>query len=326
MTRSAPAPDALDLRTALDLLSAIPGGAIPGSAIPGSAIPVGQVLRVAGLAVTRFGRAPGTAPAVMLVHGLGSARSVWAPIAAQLAQRYHVVAVDLPGHGASRPLRPGEERAVTLAALLARVCGQLDLHRPHVVGNSLGGWVGFELAADGHAASLTALAPAGLRIRPGRPSPVLRLNRQLARLTGPVAPRLLGVRPIRGLVFASATVAPLRLDLALARASALAVQQATGYEAMLEATGHARFERAADIGVPVTVVIGESDRILPGEVNRSRRMAPGHARWVRLPACGHAPMWDAPQRTLQLVGDTIADAEATPGRGAGFGRDPRDKP
>jgi pimeloyl-ACP methyl ester carboxylesterase len=283
-------PEQLQPGTALDLLTAAPTD------------------RAAGLAVTRTGRTPGTAPTLLLVHGLGSARSVWAPILPQLARRYDVLVVDLPGHGASQPLQPREERMTAVAVRLAWACAQLGVPRPHVVGNSLGGWAGFELAADGHAASLTALAPAGLRIRPGRPSPVLRLNRRLAELTGPAASWLVGVRAVRALAFASATVDPLHLDVALARASALAVQQASGYHAMLTATGHARFERAADIGVPVTVVIGEADRILPGAVNRSRRMAPARARWVSLPSCGHAPMWDAPQRTVQLIDETVASA------------------
>lgn len=264
--------------------------------------------RPGGLALTRVGAEPGSAPTLLLVHGLGSARSVWSPVLPALAARYDVLVVDLPGHGASGPLAPGEERMTATAVRLARACALLGVPRPHVVGNSLGGWAGFELAADGHAASLTALAPAGLRLRPGQPSPVLKLNRRLARWTGPVADRLLGVGAVRALVFASATVDPRRLDVALARASALAVRQATGYEAMLEATGHARFERAADIDVPVTVVIGERDRILPGESNRSRRQAPAQTHWVVLPDCGHAPMWDAPRRTVELIDATVAAA------------------
>jgi pimeloyl-ACP methyl ester carboxylesterase len=265
--------------------------------------------RPAGLALTRVGREPGSAPALLLVHGLGSARSVWSPVLPALAARYDVLVVDLPGHGASGPPAPGEERMTATAVRLARACAQLGVPRPHVVGNSLGGWAAFELAADGHAASLTALAPAGLRLRPGQPSPLLKLNRRLARWTGPVADPLLGFGAVRALVLASATVAPWRVDVDLARAAARAVRQAGGYEAMLEATGHARFERAADIDVPVTVVFGERDRILPGQANRCRRLAPAQARWVVLPDCGHAPMWDAPQRTVELIDATVAAAD-----------------
>src|SRR6185436_2108221 len=60
--------------------------------------------RSRGWAVTRTGRTPGDAPTLVLVHGVGAARLVWAPVLAPLAERYDVVAVDLPGHGASASL------------------------------------------------------------------------------------------------------------------------------------------------------------------------------------------------------------------------------
>ncbi|HET9658318.1 MAG TPA: alpha/beta fold hydrolase [Kineosporiaceae bacterium] len=278
-------------RAALDLLTAAP------------------THRAAGLAVTRTGREPGSAPALLLVHGLGSARSVWAPVLPELADRYDVIVVDLPGHGASPPLAPGEDRIRGIADRLAGSCAELGVRRPHVAGNSLGGWAGLELAADGNAASLTALAPAGLRREPTLPSPILLLNRRLAKLTGSLADPLIRFGPVRALVFASGTVDPWALDLGLARAAARAVRESTGYETLLASASRTRFERAATIEVPVTIVTGESDRILPGQVNRCRELAPAGARWVSLPRCGHAPMWDAPERTVELVDETVAAAE-----------------
>jgi len=191
------------LRRSLDTLSAAP------------------TERVTGLAVTRTGRRPGTAPGLVLVHGLGSSRTAWAPILAGLAERFDVLAVDLPGHGHSEPLADGE--AADPAALADRVAAALqalDLPHPHLVGNSLGGWIGLELAAAGRLASLTALAPAGLLLEPSRPTRWLRLNRQLARATGRVADPLLGVRAVRRLTFISGSADPAALDVELARSAA----------------------------------------------------------------------------------------------------------
>ena len=78
-----------------------------------------------------------------------------------------------------------------MARRLAGACTELGVPDPHVVGNSLGGWVGLEMAADGAASSLVALAPAGLRLRPVAPGPLLRANRALARHTRAVAVPLL---------------------------------------------------------------------------------------------------------------------------------------
>jgi pimeloyl-ACP methyl ester carboxylesterase len=266
---------------------------------------------VEGVAVTRTGRDPGSAPTLLLVHGVGAARLVWAPVLAALAARYHVLAVDLPGHGASEPLPAGADAGCpALAATLARVLARLGVERPHVAGNSLGGWVAFELAADGAAASVTGLAPAGLRVRPGEPNPVLHANRRAARLTGRVGEIAAANALVRRVTFSSGSAHPTALDAGLARGVVRAMRTSTAYEAMIAATRHITFDRGAQVRVPACVVFGDDDRILPAPDNQHREVAPPGARWVVLPRCGHAPMWDAPARTVELVGETVASAGA----------------
>jgi pimeloyl-ACP methyl ester carboxylesterase len=261
---------------------------------------------VDGVAVTRTGPEPGTAPVVLLVHGVGAARLVWAPVLAPLAARYDVLVVDLPGHGASAPLPTGTDGgSPAVAATLGRVLARLGVERPHVVGNSLGGWVALELAADGAAASVTGLAPAGLRLQPGEPSRLLRLNRAMARLSGRLGEALASNATVRRLTFASGTVRPAALDPALARGVAHALRTSTAYEAMLDATRHITFARGPQVQVPACVVFGDDDRILPAPENQHPEVAPPGARWVVLPRCGHAPMWDAPGATVELVDETV---------------------
>lgn len=259
-----------------------------------------------GHAFTRVGREPGSAPTVLLVHGVGASRAVWAPILPSLASRYDVLVVDLPGHGASDPLpESADARCRALARQLAAACAELGVVRPHVVGNSLGGWVGLEMAADGNAATLTALAPAGLRLVPGPPNRLLYLNRRLARLTGPVADPLLGFGWVRELTMASGTTRPRDLHPAIARATVRALRASTAYERILDATRHVRFDRRAELVVPLTVAFGDTDRILP-RPNQRRELVPDDARWVVLPRCGHAPMWDSPDETITLIDETVA--------------------
>src|SRR5262249_8213071 len=74
-----------------------------------------------------------------------------------------VVLVDLPGHGESPPLRPAGRPVVE--ALLDEVLGLLDeleLDRPHLAGNSLGGRLALEAGGARRAATVTALSPAGV--------------------------------------------------------------------------------------------------------------------------------------------------------------------
>lgn len=264
-----------------------------------------------GLAITRLGRTPGTAPTVLLIHGVGAARVVWAPVLPELARHYDVLVVDLPGHGASTSLDGADPTCLAVGRRVAASCAELGVVRPHLVGNSLGGWIGLEMAADDAAASLVALAPAGLRIRPVRPSPVLLANRALARRTERIAGALIDNALMRRLVFATGSSNPAALHPGVARGMVHALAQSTAYEVMLDATSRRRFERKAQVHVPTVVVFGDRDLILP-PANQRPELAPAHAEWQRWERCGHAPMWDHPQRTVELIQHTVAAAPRRP--------------
>src|SRR6476620_5011434 len=106
---------------------------------------------MASLAAARTGSG---AP-LLLVHALGLSRVAWEPVVPTLAERFDVLAVDLPGFGDSPPL-PGDvaPRPAALASALAEYLDEQAVSRPHVVGNSIGGWVALELAAIRPIASL----------------------------------------------------------------------------------------------------------------------------------------------------------------------------
>ena len=104
--------------------------------------------RAAGLAYERIGEGP----PLVLIHGLGATRAIWRPQLELLAAERDVIAVDLPGFGAS-PMLTEPATPWALGAAVAQLCGELDVERPHLAGNSLGGWVALEMAKAGHAAS-----------------------------------------------------------------------------------------------------------------------------------------------------------------------------
>ncbi|MFN8078768.1 MAG: alpha/beta fold hydrolase [Kineosporiaceae bacterium] len=256
------------------------------------------------LAITRLGQAPGSAPTLLLIHGVGAARVVWAPVLPELARHYDVLVVDLPGHGASAPLDGADPSCLAVGRRVAASCAELGVVRPHLVGNSLGGWIGLEMAADDAAASLVALAPAGLRIRPVKPSPVLLANRALAQRTERIADALLDNTLMRRLVFATGSSNPTAVHPGVARGMVRALARCTAYEVMLDAASRRRFERKAQVHVPTVVVFGDRDLILP-PANQRPELAPAHAEWQRWERCGHAPMWDHPHRTVELIHHTV---------------------
>ena len=235
---------------------------------------------------------------LLLVHGLGSARTTWLPLMPDLRRRFEVLAVDLPGHGGS-PALPRTEPATPrrLAATVAALLDQLGFDRVHVMGNSLGGWVGLELAASGRARSSVGLAPAGLWLSPGtRRNPLLQFNRLLASSTRSLHPLVLRSATVRALAMSSGSAWPREVSYDTALAAARAQSDSPGYISALDGTLGNRFDRGGQIpaDVPVTVIFGDRDRILPGPLLQERSLLPAHARWVQLSHCGHAPQWDAP--------------------------------
>src|SRR4051794_3729943 len=101
----------------------------------------------------------GSGPPFVLLHGIGLDRRVWDPVVPLLARESEVIAVDLPGFGASAPLAGPP----TVAALAAAV-EELGLERPHVAGNSLGGGIALELGRRGSAGSVCAISPIGFAV------------------------------------------------------------------------------------------------------------------------------------------------------------------
>ncbi|GAA0901222.1 alpha/beta hydrolase [Luteibacter anthropi] len=87
------------------------------------------------------------APPLLLVHGWLDNAASFSLLAPWLADRFHVIALDLPGHGHSQHLPPGSvyQHVDYVRALLAAV-DKLALPRFHLLGHSLGAGVATMLA------------------------------------------------------------------------------------------------------------------------------------------------------------------------------------
>lgn len=98
---------------------------------------------------------PGGAPPMVFVHGLGCDHSFMAPQVETFAGTHRSIALDLPGHGRSD--KPHRSYSIgAFADDLAWVLDALALESPVVVGHSMGGAIGLELAAQ-HPGRLAAL-------------------------------------------------------------------------------------------------------------------------------------------------------------------------
>jgi pimeloyl-ACP methyl ester carboxylesterase len=253
------------------------------------------------LAFDRSGT-PG-APPLVLVHGLGGDRHVWAPVIERVAADRDVLTVDLPGFGASPALSDDHAPPALAAHLAAVLRSELGWERPHLAGNSLGGWVALEMARAGAAASVTAIAPAGFWSRPLGPKPMVMRN--LSRALRPLLPLAMRSRAIREFGLQGSVAHPERVPVDAAVAMARAYAGAPGFVAVNRAMRGSQFLDGHEIGVPVTLAWCEHDRLV---VPPRRPLLA--AREVVLHDCGHVPMYDDPDAVARVVLDGSAVAVA----------------
>jgi pimeloyl-ACP methyl ester carboxylesterase len=235
----------------------------------------------------------GEGPPLVLLHPLGVDRHIWAPIVHRLRDRRELVTVDLPGFGESPPLlQTPTPRA--LAQAVAELLASIEIIRPHVAGNSLGGWVTLELGLSGVARTATAIAPAGLWPQPLVPKSGFThtLANRLLPLVGPVARSA----PGRRLLLSGTVAHPGRVPGKDAAHLVRAYAQAPGFIAVNNAMRAGRFEGLERIRCPLTLIWPEHDRL----INRPPWL-PDNVDNVALEDAGHVPIWDAPDELAEIL-------------------------
>lgn len=243
-----------------------------------------------------------TAPAMLLIHGTAGSLVWWDPIVPALAEHFHVVRVDLAGHGQSPPARSYDvaTQAIGVGAALDR----LGAGTATVVGHSSGGFVATALAEQrpdivrslvliNTGPAPDAFAPPGPLGRlvtfplVGRLVWTLRSERTIRKglstaFTRPVEIPDVIVDAVRDMTYRAFTQAP-RASLAYIRQRSMPA-------------------RLADLDARVLVIFGTDDRRWRSQSAESYRAVP-NARVELLRGVGHTPMLEEPQITTKLILD-----------------------
>jgi pimeloyl-ACP methyl ester carboxylesterase len=244
-------------------------------------------------------RNPGASETVVLVHGYGASSASWLPIVPELAKRFHVLAIDLPGFGLSDK-REGDYSPDALADVVAAVLDQKRITRAHVVGHSWGSSVVLAFARR-HRARLDKLAIVSGWVYDEQLFPLMRWTRSPG---GSFLYELFYREAVGERMYLN-FYDPERLsqetvdevEKSMARPGALA--------AAIAAVRGMKFEEHeadyAHVDAETLVLWGRQDRVARlafGE--RLARELP-RARLVVLEQCGHIPMWEcAGQSALAL--------------------------
>ena len=246
---------------------------------------------------------------MLLLHPFILSQGVWKRVAPQIADtgRYEVFAPTMAGHnGGSRGNFLLD--TATLADDVERRMDALGWGTAHIVGNSLGGWVSFELERRGRARTLTGIAPAG-GWNHFTPAKFEIVGKFLAGAPLFVVCRLLGKRaakiPIaRRLAYpaVSATADGLTKDDIVEIIDDVAHCSAY-YQMLVKSLTLPGLLELAQTRTPTHLVICEKDRVLP--TPRYTRLftdhLPQNTQVTTLDGVGHVPMYEAPQRIADVI-------------------------
>lgn len=255
----------------------------------------------------RFARR-GTGRPLLLVHGLGGSRQSFDPITSALAAEREVIAPDLPGFGATPPLR-GEVSIATLADALERFLVEQQLEGVDCAGSSMGARLVLELVRRGKVGAAVALDPGGFwNDRERRVfGASIAASIALVRALQPVMPALTGSPVGRTLLFAQFSAHPWRLpgDVLLHEMRCFAASPS--FDEALDALVHGPPQSGMPAGTaraPIVIGWGRRDLVcLPRQARRAiGRFPDARLHWFE--RCGHFPQWDRPDAAIRLILDT----------------------
>jgi pimeloyl-ACP methyl ester carboxylesterase len=234
----------------------------------------------AGVAFEEHAPQGATGAPLLLVHGAGGTHLHWPEALRRLPGR-RVIAVDLPGHGASPP--PGERAILAYARRLVDLLDDLGIDRAAVGGHSMGGAIAVTLALEA----------------PDRIEGLLLVGTG-ARLRVVPAIVLASADPDRSREVANATAA---FSFGAGASPELLRAFAEGMAAVAHGVVHGDFtacdafdvmERLGAIRAPARIVVGAEDRLTPPKYSIFLRAnLPGNGLLV-VPGAGHMVTWEAP--------------------------------
>jgi 2-hydroxy-6-oxonona-2,4-dienedioate hydrolase len=228
--------------------------------------------------------------AILFLHGLFGTPEHWQLVMEQLADRYRVIAPQLPIDPKPGRRRKGIQTIRDLSDLVTQLVKTLQIDSFVLCGNSLGGLIAIDLCvqypklANGlilaGSAGLFEQSPIrGLRSRP---------SKEFVRAT------------ISGIVYDQSFVTDKLVDQWHQAVTdrdyirfLLRVSRATRDRSVEDELGNLK--------LPTLIVWGENDEITPPSIGKEFQRRIDGAQLEFLDACGHAPNWEQPERFAQLM-------------------------
>tara|TARA_R110000824_G_scaffold99883_2_gene237448 strand:+ start:1940 stop:2905 length:966 start_codon:yes stop_codon:yes gene_type:complete len=256
-------------------------------------------------------------PALLFIHGSNSMLQTWEPLVALLGDKYHLISLDLYGHGLTGPNPTGAYDADTNIAAAVRVLDTVGVDKAYWVGNSMGGWLTWRagLSVPERTSGLVLIDASGAQVEQ-KIQPYL--GARLAQSS--IGQMLLPEITPRFLVKSS-------LKENFAKPERLTEDLVDRYWELLRFPGNRKAavdrmktarepEKWAEVGtlkMPVLLLWGEQDKAIPMSHARGFEAAISGSKLITYADAGHLPMEEIPEQVARDIDAWIegVDAEAT---------------
>ena len=257
----------------------------------------------------------GQGPPVLLLHGFAACAYTWRYLIPPLAAAHRVFTLELKGFGLSDKPADGHYAVADQADLVAEFIRRQNLHNLVIMGHSMGGGVAlmtyFKLreAEPGRIRKLVLIDSAGY---PQKLPWFIRLagipgvNRVITRV---LSPRFATSLVLRKCYYNKAKITEEQIDTYAYYGSlpgaAEAVSQTAKQLVPKDEDMEALIAQYKTIKVPVLIIWGEEDELVPLKVGKNFKRDIPDSELVILPKCGHIPPEEEPQATRQAIMDFL---------------------
>ena len=255
----------------------------------------------------------GEGPPLILVHGLWASKAVWRANFDSLAGRHTVCAVDLPGYGDSDKPRDIEYSAPAGGHFLPKFLDALNMERAVLIGNSAGGLVAAHCALfyPHRVEKLVLVSPAGLGWEIAWPLRLasIPLVGELICSLQLIGPRWVLTRLFQQPRPTNGTLAHQLMELRSVSDSRLASLRSlrSGVNILGLRKEMNVLERLKSLEIPLLVVWGDEDRIMPVSHAYHAANALPNSKVHVMAQCGHWPYLERPEEFNQVVLQFLAN-------------------
>jgi pimeloyl-ACP methyl ester carboxylesterase len=250
-------------------------------------------------------------PPILLLHGFGACAYTWRYLIPALAARHRVFTVELKGFGLSDKPVDGHYAVADQADLVADFIRRLNLHDLVIMGHSMGGGVTlmtyFKVRHDlpPRVSKLVLIDSAGYPQKLPWYIWLSQIPGFNATVGKHLPPRLAATLVLRKCYYANSKIAKEQISTYAFYSSLPGAPEAVGYTAEQlvpkKQAMAALIAQYKTIKVPVLIIWGKQDEVVPLKVGKKfQRDIPG-AQLVVIPKCGHIPLEEQPEATKQAI-------------------------